>query len=137
MTLEQIIALSQAGFTKQEILSVANLTPQSTPQSTPQPTPQPTTTPIVAPLPGAPQAAHTPTTTPTPAPAQAQAQAQAHAQAQVQAQAQGTDSENGVLSKLNELEKLLLMGNVNGSQMPEQATADDMLAAIINPFENK
>ena len=131
MTLEQIIALSQAGFTKQEILSVANLTPQSTPQSTPQPTPQPTTTPIVASLPGAPQAAHTPTTTPTPAPAQAQAQAQAPAQAQ------GTDSENGVLSKLNELEKLLLMGNVNGSQMPEQATADDMLASIINPFENK
>ena len=131
MTLEQIIALSQAGFTKQEILSVANLTPQSTPQSTPQPTPQPTTTPIVAPLPGAPQAAHTPTTTPTPAPAQAQAQAQA------QVQAQGTDGENGVLSKLNELEKLLLMGNVNGSQMPEQTTADDMLAAIINPFENK
>ena len=129
MTLEQIIALSQAGFTKQEILSVANLTPQSTPQSTPQPTPQPTTTPIVASLPGAPQAAHTPTTTPTPAPAQAQAQAPA--------QAQGTDSENGVLSKLNELEKLLLMGNVNGSQMPEQATADDMLASIINPFENK
>ena len=131
MTLEQIIALSQAGFTKQEILSVANLTPQSTPQSTPQPTPQPTTTPIVAPLPGAQQAAHTPTTTPTPAPAQAQAQAQAPAQAQ------GTDSENGVLSKLNELEKLLLMGNVNGSQMPEQTTADDMLAAIINPFDNK
>lgn len=131
MTLEQIIALSQAGFTKQDILSLANLTPQSTPQSTPQPTPQPTTTPIVAPLPGAPQAAHTPTTTPTPAPAQAQAQAQAPAQAQ------GTDSENGVLSKLNELEKLLLMGNVNGSQMPEQATADDMLASIINPFENK
>ena len=119
MTLEQIIALSQAGFTKQEILSVANLTPR------------PTTTPIVASLPGAPQAAHTPTTTPTPAPAQAQAQAQAPAQAQ------GTDSENGVLSKLNELEKLLLMGNVNGSQMPEQATADDMLASIINPFENK
>lgn len=131
MTLEQIIALSQAGFTKQEILSVANLTPQSTPQSTPQPTPQPTTTPIVASLPGAPQAAHTPTTTPTPAPAQAQAQAQAPAPAQ------GTDSENGVLSKLNELEKLLLMGNVNGSQMPEQTTADDMLAAIINPFDNK
>ena len=125
MTLEQIIALSQAGFTKQEILSVANLTPQSTPQSTPQPTPQPTTTPIVASLPGAPQAAHTPTTTPTPAPAQAQAPAQ------------GTDSENGVLSKLNELERLLLMGNVNGSQMPEQTTADDMLAAIINPFDNK
>lgn len=135
MTLEQIIALSQAGFTKQEILSVANLTPQSTPQSTPQPTPQPTTTPIVAPLPGAPQAAHTPTTTPTPAPAQAQAQAQA--QVPAQAQAQGTDSENGVLSKLNELERLLLMGNVNGSQMPEQTTADDMLAAIINPFDNK
>lgn len=131
MTLEQIIALSQAGFTKQEILSVANLTPQSTPQSTPQPTPQPTTTPIVTSLPGAPQAAHTPTTTPTPAPAQAQAQAQA------QAPAQGTDSENGVLSKLNELERLLLMGNVNGSQMPEQTTADDMLAAIINPFDNK
>ena len=131
MTLEQIIALSQAGFTKQEILSLANPTPQSTPQSTPQPTPQPTTTPTVAPLPGAPQAAHTPTTTPTPAPAQAQAQAQA------QAPAQGTDSENGVLSKLNELEKLLLMGNVGGSQMPEQTTADDMLAAIINPFENK
>ena len=131
MTLEQIIALSQAGFTKQEILSLANLTPQSTPQSTPQPTPQPTTTRIVAPLPGAPQAAHTPTT--TPAPAQAQAQAQAPAQVQ----AQGTDSENGVLSKLNELKKLLLMGNVNGSQMPEQTTADDMLAAIINPFDNK
>lgn len=127
MTLEQIIALSQAGFTKQEILSLAN----TTPQSTPQPTSQPPTTPNVASLPGAPQAAHTSASTPARAPAQAQAQVQA------QAEAQGTASENGVLSKLNELEKLLLMGNVGGSQMPEQTTADDMLAAIINPFDNK
>lgn len=127
MTLEQIISLSQAGFTKQEILSLAN----TTPHPTPQPASQPTTTPNVASLPGAPQAAHTPATIPAPAPAQAPAQVQA------QAEAQGTASENGVLSKLNELEKLLLMGNVSGSQMPEQTTTDDILASIINPFENK
>lgn len=113
MTLEQLTALAQAGFTKQEIMSIYK------PASHPNPNPAPT------------QASGTPTL------AQAPAQAQAQAQAQVQAEAQGTVSENGVLNKLNELEKLLLMGNVGGSQMPEQTTADDMLAAIINPFDNK
>lgn len=103
MTLEQLTALAQAGFTKQEILSIV----------TPKPTPAPT--PV--------QASGTPT------PAQAPAQAQAQAQAQAPA-----PGENGVLGKLNELEKILLAGNVGRTNMPEQPSVDDMLAQIINPY---
>ena len=108
MTLEQLTALAQAGFTKQEIISI--VAPKPTPTPTPTPTPV--------------QASGTPT------PTLAQAQAQAPAQAQAQAQAPG---ENGVLGKLNELEKILLAGNVGRTNMPEQPSVDDMLAQIINP----
>ena len=102
MTLEQLTALAQAGFTKQEIISI--VAPK------PTPTPTPTPTPVQA------------SGTPTPTLAQAQAQAQAQA-----------PGENGVLGKLNELEKILLAGNVGRTNMPEQPSVDDMLAQIINP----
>ena len=64
VTLEQIIALAGAGFTKDDIFALSGLS-QGVPAPTPTPTPAPAPTPTPTP---APTPAPTPTPTPTPVP---------------------------------------------------------------------
>jgi hypothetical protein len=73
----------------------------------------------------------------TPAPAPAPASAPASASASVSAPVPAQDVFNqrmGVLdNRLDEITKLIQVGNLSNSQIPEPPTTEDMLASIINP----
>lgn len=72
-----------------------------------------------------------------PAPIQAPTPASAPASAPVQVQNNTQDMFNqrmGVLdNRLDEITKLIQVGNLSNSQIPEPPTTEDMLASIINP----
>lgn len=106
MKIEDIIALAGAGFSKQDIIKIAGT--GSIPTSAPTPTPAPILTP-------------TPASVPVPA--------------QVPGNTQDVFNQRmGVLNnRLDEITKLIQVGNLGNSQIPEPPTTDDMLAAIINP----
>lgn len=74
---------------------------------------------------------------PVPAPAPAPIQTPASAPASVSAPVPAQDIFNqrmGVLdNRLDEITKLIQVGNLSNSQIPEPPTTEDMLASIINP----
>lgn len=106
MKIEDIIALAGAGFSKQDIIRIAGT------GSTPTPTPAPA--PILTP-------------TPTPAPAPVPAQVPGNTQ-------DVFNQRMGVLdNRLDEITRLIQVGNLSNSQIPEPPTTEDMLASIINP----
>lgn len=108
MKIEDIIALAGAGFSKQDIIKIAGTGSISTP-------------------------------TPAPAPIQAPTPASAPAPVPVPAQVPGNTQDvfnqrMGVLdNRLDEITRLIQVGNLSNSQIPEPPTTDDMLASIINP----
>ena len=74
-----------------------------------------------------------------PAPIQTPTPASAPAPVSVPAQVPGNTQDvfnqrMGVLdNRLDEITKLIQVGNLNNSQIPEPPTTEDMLASIINP----
>ena len=74
---------------------------------------------------------------PAPAPAPIQTPTPASAPASVTAPVPAQDVFNqrmGVLdNRLDEITKLIQVGNLSNSQIPEPPTTEDMLASIINP----
>lgn len=108
MKIEDIIALAGAGFSKQDIIKIAGT--GSIP--TPAPAPAPIQTP-------------TPASAPAPAPVPAQ----------VPGNTQDVFNQRmGVLdNRLDEITRLIQVGNLSNSRIPEPPTTDDMLASIINP----
>lgn len=75
----------------------------------------------------APAPAPAPIQTPTPAPAPASVSAPVPAQ-------DVFNQRMGVLdNRLDEITKLIQVGNLSNSQIPEPPTTEDMLASIINP----
>ena len=110
MKIEDIIALAGAGFSKQDIIKIAGTGSIPTPAPTPAPAPILTPTPASAPA-------------PVPAPAQVPGNTQ-----------DVFNQRMGVLdNRLDEITKLIQVGNLSNSQIPEPPTTDDMLASIINP----
>lgn len=75
--------------------------------------------------------------TPAPAPASAPIQTPTPASAPASAPVPAQDVFNqrmGVLdNRLDEITKLIQVGNLSNSQIPEPPTTEDMLASIINP----
>lgn len=110
MKIEDIIALAGAGFSKQDIIKIAGT------GSIPTPTPAPAPAPIQTP---------TPASAPAPVPVPAQ----------VPGNTQDVFNQRmGVLdNRLDEITRLIQVGNLSNSQIPEPPTTDDMLASIINP----
>lgn len=106
MKIEDIIALAGAGFSKQDIIKIAGT------GSIPTPTPAPILTPTPA---------SAPASVPVPA--------------QVPGNTQDVFNQRmGVLdNRLDEITKLIQVGNLSNSQIPEPPTTYDMLASIINP----
>lgn len=108
MKIEDIIALAGAGFSKQDIIKIAGT------GSIPTPTPAPAPAPIQTP---------TPASAPVSVPAQVPGNTQ-----------DVFNQRMGVLdNRLDEITRLIQVGNLSNSQIPEPPTADDMLASIINP----
>lgn len=106
MKIEDIIALAGAGFSKQDIIKIAGTV--SAPA--PAPAPAPIQTPASAPA-------------PVPVPAQVPGNTQ-----------DVFNQRMGVLdNRLDEITRLIQVGNLSNSQIPEPPTTDDMLASIINP----
>lgn len=104
MKIEDIIALAGAGFSKQDIIKIAGTV------SAPAPAPAPIQTP-------------TPASAPVPVPAQVPGNTQ-----------DVFNQRMGVLdNRLDEITKLIQVGNLSNYQIPEPPTTDDMLASIINP----
>lgn len=104
MKIEDIIALAGAGFSKQDIIKIAG------------------TGSITAPAPA-------PIQTPAPAPAPVPVPAQVPGNTQ-----DVFNQRMGVLdNRLDEITRLIQVGNLSNSQIPEPPTTDDMLASIINP----
>lgn len=104
MKIEDIIALAGAGFSKQDIIKIAGTV--SAPAPAPAPAPIQTPTPASAPAPVS-----------APVPAQ-----------------DVFNQRMGVLdNRLDEITKLIQVGNLSNSQIPEPPTTEDMLASIINP----
>lgn len=110
MKIEDIIALAGAGFSKQDIIRIAGTGSIPTPTPTPAPAPAPILTP-------------TPASAPVPVPAQVPGNTQ-----------DVFNQRMGVLdNRLDEITRLIQVGNLSNSQIPEPPTTDDMLASIINP----
>ena len=133
MTLDNLITLITAGFTKEEILTMSGTATQRAPQPQPQPQfygqnyQQ-------APVQGVQgYAQQFPQMFPQ---AQEQAQPQAQAQAYPQTQQiQQISEQNDVLSALKSLTSAVQSNNVNLMQntVPKQVTTEDAIASIINP----
>lgn len=108
MKIEDIIALAGAGFSKQDIIKIAG------------------TGSITAPAP-APAPIQTPTPASAPAPVSVPAQVPGNTQ-------DVFNQRMGVLdNRLDEITRLIQVGNLSNSQIPEPPTTNDMLASIINP----
>lgn len=106
MKIEDIIALAGAGFSKQDIIKIAGTV------SAPAPAPAPIQTPTP-----------TPASAPVPVPAQVPGNTQ-----------DVFNQRMGVLdNRLDEITRLIQVGNLSNSQIPEPPTTNDMLASIINP----
>ena len=108
MKIEDIVALAGAGFSKQDIIKIAGT--GSIPAPAPAPAPILTPTPASAPV-------------PVPVPAQVPGNTQ-----------DVFNQRMGVLdNRLDEITRLIQVGNLSNSQIPEPPTTNDMLASIINP----
>ena len=123
MTLDNLITLITAGFTKEEILTMSGTAAQRAPQ--PQPQPQ-----------FYPQNYHQSQAQGAQMFPQAQAQPQPQAYPQTQAQhARQIGDQNDVMSALKSLTSAVQSNNVNLMQntVPKQVTTEDAIASIINP----
>ena len=139
MTLDNLITLITAGFTKEEILTMSGTATQRAPQPQPQPHPQPQPQPQPQFYPQNYQQAQTPVQGvqgyaqqfPQGYP---QAQAQAYPQTQAQ-QLRQVGDQNDVMSALKSLTSAVQSNNVNLMQnaVPKQVTTEDAIASIINP----
>ena len=127
MTLDNLITLITAGFTKDEILTMSGTATQRAPQPQPQPQPQFYGQNYQqAPVQGVQgYAQQFP---------QTQAQPQLYPQTQTQ-QIQQIGDQNDVLSALKSLTSAVQSNNVNLMQnsVPKQVTTEDAIASIINP----
>ena len=125
MTLDNLITLISAGFTKEEILTMSGTDTQRAPQPQPQFYPQNYQQTQAQGVQGYTQQFP-----------QAQPQAQAHAYPQTQTQhARQIGDQNDVLSALKSLTSAVQSNNVNLMQnaVPKQVTTEDAIASIINP----
>lgn len=104
MKIEDIIALAGAGFSKQDIIKIAGTVSAPAPAPAPIQTPTPASAPVSVP-------------------------------AQVPGNTQDVFNQRmGVLdNRLDEITRLIQVGNLSNSQIPEPPTTNDMLASIINP----
>ena len=129
MTLDNLITLIAAGFTKEEILTMSGKATQRAPQPKPQPQPQPQFYPQNYQQAQAPVQGVQGYTQMFP---QAQAQPQLYPQTQ---QIQRISEQNDVLSALKSLTSAVQSNNVNLMQntVPKQVTTEDAIASIINP----
>ena len=129
MTLDNLITLISAGFTKDEILTMLGTATQRAPQPQPQPQFYPqnyqqSQTPVQG-VQG--YAQQFPQMFP-----QTQPQAQAYPQTR---QIQQISEQNDVLNALKSLTSAVQSNNVNLMQntVPKQVTTEDAIASIINP----
>ena len=103
---DDILALSKAGFTAQQIAALAQTVQQPAPVTVQQPAPAPVQQPAPAPA-----------QQPAPAPAQ-----------------QPAPAKDPILEAIQNLTGIVQNGNILQSQQPpKQQTAEDILANIINP----
>ena len=126
MTLDNLITLITAGFTKDEIFTMTGAVTQRAPQ--PQPQPQPQLYPHSYPQAQAQGAqGYTQQSVQIPQP-------QLYPQAQTQ-QARQIGDQNDVLSALRNLTSAVQSNNVNLMQnaVPKQVTTEEAIASIINP----
>ena len=125
MTVEQVLNLVNAGFTREQIMhleSTGMLAPAAAPAAAPAPA-APAAAPAAAPTPAAaPAAAPTPAAAPAAAPAPA-------------APAAGFDS---ILAEVEKIKQALQTTAILGMQQPAQSgkTSVDILAAVIAPPKN-
>lgn len=141
MTLDNLITLISAGFTKDEILTMSGIDTQRAPQPHPHPHPHPHPQPQPQPQPQfypqnyqQTQAQGVQGYAQQFPQAQPQAQAQAYPQTQTQQTRQISD-QNDVLSALKSLTSAVQSNNVNlmQNEVPKQVTTEDAIASIINP----
>ena len=133
MTLDNLITLITAGFTKEEILTMSGTATQRAPQPHPQPQPQPQ--PQLYPQ-SYPQNQGQGVQGYAPQFPQGYPQAQTQAYPQTQAQqARQIGDQNDVMSALKSLTSAVQSNNVNLMQnsVPKQVTTEDAIASIINP----
>ena len=125
MTLDNLITLISAGFTKDEILTMSGTDTQRAPQPQPQFYPQNYQQAQAQGVQGYTQQFTQ---------AQTQAYPQAYPQTQTQ-QARQIGDQNDVLSALKSLTSAVQSNNVNLMQnaVPKQVTTEDAIASIINP----
>ena len=135
MTLDNLITLITAGFTKEEILTMTGTATQHAPQ--PQPQPQPQFYPQNYQQAQAQGVQGYTQQFPQMFPqvqeqAQPQPQPQAYPQTQ---QIQKISEQNDVLSALKSLKSAVQSNNINLMQnaVPKQVTTEDAIASIINP----
>lgn len=135
MTLDNLITLITAGFTKDEILTMSGTATQRAPQPQPQPQPHPQPQPQPQPQFYAQNYQHGVQGYTQQFPqGYPQAQAQAYPQTQAQ-QARQIGDQNDVMSALKSLTSAVQSNNVNLMQnsVPKQVTTEDAIASIINP----
>lgn len=143
MTLDNLITLITAGFTKEEILTMSGTATQRATQTQPQPQHQPQPQPQQQPQPQFYPQNYQQSQTPVQGvqgyaqmfpQGYPQAQAQAYPQTQAQ-QIQQIGDQNDVLSALKSLTSAVHSNNVNLMQnaVPKQVTTEDAIASIINP----
>lgn len=139
VTLEQIVALAGAGFTKDDIFALSGMsqgTPTPTPTLTPAPTPAPTQTPTQTPTPTltptptpVPQMMNVPTFLPTPVVPQS-----------VQPVPAQTPTNNdklvGSIQKLTQAVQSYGLLQPMPPQVSPEENVNNMLASIINPTGN-
>ena len=108
MTLNEIIALVNAGFTKDEIAKLSAPTP--VPAPAPEPTPAPAPTPAPTPAPAQLPVIHTPDDA-------------------------SQQMFNNLLQQMSQLTQAVYQNNILNSQnqIPQERTAADITAEIINP----
>ena len=111
---DDILVLSKAGFTAQQIAALAQTVQQPAPATVQQPVPAQVQQPAPAPVQ---QPAPAPVQQPAPAPAQ-----------------QPAPAKDPILEAIQNLTGIVQNGNILQSQQPpKQQTAEDILANIINP----
>ena len=131
MTLDNLITLITAGFTKEEILTMSGTAPQRAPQPQPQPQTQ-------IPSQFYPQDSATYQSRQNYMQAYAQQNPQGYPQQNPQGyaqQARQISEQNDVLSALKSLTSAVQSNNVNLMQnaVPKQVTTEEAIASIINP----
>lgn len=116
-----ILALSKAGYTSQQIALIASAADREA-QEQPKPVPQPAPQTVEQPKPD-PQPAPQPMEQPKPDPQPAQ-------------QPIKPDAFDGIMAELQKLNQNIYQSNIRNSNLPEQQSADDIIAEIIRPTKN-